>query len=398
MGFLEEKLKQYGYDVDVRTGELKPMRKSKASRPKTEKSKVKKWEQSYGVGIAYFGVLTLNQDEFYNHEDDVMGGYSFAQNAKFRGTMQKVIEGIPINLVGYIDARIQNIKVADEYDIMFGEYENGDREVPRDMAEEIADASNYRATKATYTYTLWYSDPSNEQYGRSYVIYDSDEDGDSRSAKYSSIEDCIRAMEQESEKAYGKVMEYVNGEMAKSCNDRAKKSEVEKEDDSRAYEEATSLYAYMNTVQDAIAQLDLYVRRLHNKIVDGEPTAQASSDVIDWVDTSISALEGIKLKAQIISKAKKSSVKKDYPTAEERAEGEIEEAWRWTVGTNVPSQGPDGTWFIQCGMGGPKKFINIIELAKQDPSFWEESKRSLTEFYKDAYPDLYKGKAKKSKF
>ena len=99
----------------------------------------------------------------------------------------------------------------------------------------------------------------------------------------------------------------MKSDVRKSMNGTRKamqKSKVSKDNDSGAYEEATNLYTYMDTVQDAIAQLDLYVRRLHNKIVDGEPTAQASSNVIDWVNASISALEGLKLKAEMVSKSK----------------------------------------------------------------------------------------------
>lgn len=191
------------------------------------KSKIKKWENSYRVPIAYFGVIELERDSGLHSSGTLPD-----DSVQYWGQMTKVLEGIPIRVLVSLRGGIDRIEI---------ENRTGRFDAESEEEEDLYYGNRFGGTIAQYYVTVSYADESvDNYYGSPKTIVSSSRDyGGPGSPTYMSVEDAIEGITQFSEELYPKVAEYINQEKVAST----KKSKPIKKDLNellRAYDNLSS--------------------------------------------------------------------------------------------------------------------------------------------------------------
>lgn len=190
---------------------------------KTGKARIKKWNDSYTVPIAYFGLMTLER----SHENR---GTDRDDYFEAWGEMEKVFDGIPIKVIASIRGNIEPIEIENtdaRLDILYDGRERRTNFTEDDKERlDILRGNRMGGTRASYYFTLAYFDTSTaDDYNSSghYVYHLNGPSGN-----YDSVEEAMQALEAKSEQAFGEVMQYVNQEKIASTK-KSKKVDKMKE-------------------------------------------------------------------------------------------------------------------------------------------------------------------------
>lgn len=187
---------------------------------KMKKSAIRKWENSYRVPIAYFGVIELERDSGLHSSGTLPD-----DSVQYWGQMTKVLEGIPIRVLVSLRGGIDRIEI---------ENRAGRFDAESEEEEDLYYGNRFGGTIAQYYVTVSYADESvDNYYGNPTTIVSSSRDyGGPGSPTYMSVEDAIEGITQFSEELYPKVAEYINQEKVastkKSKSVKKKRAEIPK--------------------------------------------------------------------------------------------------------------------------------------------------------------------------
>jgi len=184
------------------------MADDKMADKKMKKMPIKKWEQTYTVPIPYFGLMEVSRDKGQGH----YGNTEFTDTAWFWGDIEKVFEGIPIEVSVGIFGSIEYFDLSNRS----GMYSDDITEERYEELKELAENNRSGMSVASYTGKVVIRDTSvDSDYSASYYNYivgTGRDYGGPAFGDFMSIDDAIARVGEIVEEFFPKVMEYVNQE------------------------------------------------------------------------------------------------------------------------------------------------------------------------------------------
>ena len=269
----------------------RPIEKSKM-----KKSAIKKWEQSYTVPVPYFGLTQVTRDRGQGH----YGNTEFSDTAWFWGSIEKVFDGIPIDVSIGIFGQIEYFDLSNHY----GMYDDDITEERYNELKELANNNRSGASVATYSGKVVIRDTSLNSEDRAsyynYIVGTGRDYGGPAFGDFMSINDAIARVGEIVEEFFPKVMEYVNQEKMASTKKSKKAKTMSKNNGmKKSINDLLSVYDNLSTEEKNLLQAGLdgigtgfWVRNLLAGEYSPEPTKEYDEYDDDDYDASAKKSKG----------------------------------------------------------------------------------------------------------